>query len=134
MNINIMVGKYRLMGDVQEDFSQAYPFLRLEFYKRHGLSNGTRIKQRLNRQDLLSAAGVKKDGILKIGDAMTVGQLENIFRDQFGAMVQVSRNSGGIWLETTMTDNWTLKQQNDHGRELSVPLKKDPADDEIDYD
>ncbi|MEI9910895.1 MAG: hypothetical protein WDO71_15215 [Bacteroidota bacterium] len=52
---------------------------------------------------------------------MTVGQLEDIFQKQFGLQVQVSRRSGTLWLETTMTDNWTLKQQNDHGRELSEP-------------
>ena len=52
---------------------------------------------------------------------MTVGELENIFKDQFGANVQVSRKSGSLWLETTLTDKWTLLQQNEQGKELSTP-------------
>ena len=64
---------------------------------------------------------------------MTVGELEKLFRERFGANIQVSRKSGTLWLETTMTDNWTLKQQNEHGRELSSPEIKDKSGDEVDY-
>jgi len=60
--------------------------------------------------------------------------LEKSFYDRFDMLVQVSRKSGSIWLETTMTDNWTLKQQNDHGRELSEPVKKILPGREMDYD
>lgn len=132
--IKLQVGKNRILGDVQADFNRAYPFLKIEFYKKHGTRNGARLQQRVKATELLKMAGIKTEGILNINDAMTVGELEQVFRDQFGANVQVSRRSGPIWLETTMTDNWTLKQQNDHGRELSAPLRKTVADDEIDYD
>ena len=134
MGINLQVGKNRILEDVQADFNRAYPFLKIEFYKKTGTRNGARLQQRVKGTELLKMAGIKTEGILNIDDFMTVGELEQIFRDQFGANVQVSRRSGPIWLETTMTDNWTLKQQNDHGRELSTPLRKTVADDEIDYD
>ena len=49
---------------------------------------------------------------------------EKIFKDQFSLAVQVFRRSGNLWLETTMTDNWTLRQQNEHGREISTDNKK----------
>jgi hypothetical protein len=35
----------------------------------------------------------------------------------------VFRKSGNLWLETTMTDDWTLQQQNDHGYEISTGKK-----------
>jgi hypothetical protein len=38
----------------------------------------------------------------------------------FGVPVQILRKSGKIWLETTMTDHWTLLQQNQHGEEISA--------------
>ena len=66
--------------------------------------------------------------------SMTVGQLEKAFRERFGLNMQVSRKSGPVWLETTVTDKWTLRQQNEHGRELSVPVKKILPEDELDYD
>jgi hypothetical protein len=33
--------------------------------------------------------------------------------------VQVFRKSGKSWLETTFTDGWTLKKQNQEGIDLS---------------
>jgi hypothetical protein len=67
----------------------------------------------------LKEVGLKKPGALRIEEEMTVGELEKEFLESFGMLVQVSRRSGTIWLETTMTDNWTLSRQNEHGRELS---------------
>lgn len=130
--MTIQILKNRFIGDVQADFERAYPFLRLDFYKK---ANGkpAESKLKLSKSIPLSVTGMHQEGELSVHDAMTVGELEEIFNNQFGAAVQVSRRSGSIWLETTMTDNWTLKQQNDHGRELSEPVKK-AVDDGVDYD
>ena len=67
----------------------------------------------------MTAVGLKSDGEVELHDAMTVGELENAFFTQFGLSVQLSRRSGNLWLETIMTNSWTLKQQNEHGRELT---------------
>jgi hypothetical protein len=63
---------------------------------------------------------------------MKVNELENIFQQKFSLSAQVFRKSGNLWLETTMTDNWSLLQQNNHGREISTETKK--ADGSADYD
>jgi hypothetical protein len=49
-------------------------------------------------------------------------------------VVQVSRKSGTLWLETTMTDSWTLGQQNEHGRELSTPATKILPESGLEFD
>ena len=126
----LQILKTRNVGDVQHDFSQEYPFLRIDFFREVGGRLGSLIKQKLNRTANLSSSGKLREGELEINDSMTVGQLEKTFRERFGIDMQVSRKSGPVWLETTVTDKWTLKQQNDHGRELSVPLKRIlPAED-----
>ena len=109
-----------LISNLQKEFNSAYPFLKLEFYKtiESGFSR-KHIKDSVS----LRAAGLKLPGVFEISDIMSVGTLENSLRIKFGLQVQVSRKSGPIWLETTKTDSWTLKQQNDHGRELSEPAK-----------
>ena len=61
-----------------------------------------------------------KDGDIQINEEMKVIELEKLFKDKFKLAVQVFRKSGNLWLETTMTDNWTLAQQNNHGREIST--------------
>lgn len=130
----IEVMKNKTIADLQDDFNQLYPFLRLDFYKNVNGRLGSFLKQKLNKTVLLYNAGNQKEGKLEITDFMTVEQLEKIFQNRFGMSVQVSRKSGSVWLETTMTDNWTLKQQNEHGRELSSPAKNTSSDVEIDYD
>ena len=56
---------------------------------------------------------------LKISGSMTVKELEKIFDERLGLSVLVYRKSGNLWLEPTMTDNWTLEQQNENGRQIS---------------
>lgn len=134
MEATLTVKKDHSVEDLQKDFNSVFPFLRIEFYKKVN-KKGTGMDTHLSKSTSLSKAGFKKDGTLKLNEQMTVGELENIFQEQFGVNVQVSRKSGSIWLETTMTDGWTLGQQNEHGRELSTPIeKKFFVPDEPDYD
>ena len=120
----------RLVGELQEDFNSAFPFLKIEFYKK----SGNVVRHSIGKSVTLAKAGLVREDTLTIDDTMSVGELEQIFRDQFGVYVQVSRKSGSLWLETTMTDKWTLKQQNEHGRELSVPERKSMPGNEVDYE
>jgi len=133
--MTLHISEDRKISDLQEDFNDQYPFLKLEFYKNNAASAGFRQRNHLQNSATLKAAGLIKNGNFEFNDSMTVGELENIFVNDFGLSVQASRKSGILWLETTMTDNWTLKQQNDHGKELSEPvmnkqLLKDRAVDE----
>ncbi|HEX2628442.1 MAG TPA: hypothetical protein VHM26_05515 [Chitinophagaceae bacterium] len=130
MTTTISIRQDRTIGDVQRDFAQAYPFLKIDFYKINGKAKYT-TAEKLDKLVLMRSCNLLREGELIVGDIMTVLELERSFRENFGLYVQVSRKSGTLWLETTMTDNWTLKQQNDHGRELSEPLPK--VEDEIDY-
>jgi hypothetical protein len=112
----LQITKNKTLNETQDEFNKAYPFLRIEFYR--NTEPGFARKHLINSMPMI-AAGLKKNGELEITDLMTGGELENSFFEEFGLNIQLSRRSGTLWLETTMTDHWTLKQQNDHGRELS---------------
>jgi len=129
----MQLAKNKTINDVCQEFNNAYPFLRIDFYKYAQGRPGPAVNQKLNRSATLVNAGIRYEGEIEINETMTVRQLEQGFLNTFGLNVQVSRKSGSLWLETTISDNWILKQQNDHGRELSEPVKKDMAD-EIDFD
>ena len=113
----------RLISDIQQDFGAVYPFLKIEFFR-----NGTIRRDRYPVNKLIPATQPVKTawhykqekGQLTLSDGMTVTDFENALMDQFGLSAQVFRRSGNIWLETTITDYWTLKQQNEHGREITV--------------
>lgn len=122
----------RFLRDVQAEFNKAYPFLKLEFF-----TGKPRPYSALAGSVMLS--GNKKigesqlkpaEGYIEINKQMKVVDLENIFRDQFKLAAQVFRKSGNLWMETTITDNWTLEQQNKHGREISTTVGgREEADD-----
>ena len=132
--MTIEISKNKTIAEVQDNFSELYPFLKLDFYKKSSGRLGSEIKQKLVKTILLNNAGNGREGVMEITDPMTVGQLEKSFYDRFGMVVQVSRKSGTLWLETTMTDSWTLRQQNEHGRELSTPAAKILPESGLEYD
>ena len=124
----------RFLRDIQAEFNKAYPFLKLEFF-----TGKPRPYSDLAGSVLLP--GTKKigetqlkpaEGFIDINEQMKVTELETIFREKFKLAAQVFRKSGNIWLETTITDNWTLEQQNKHGQEISTnrpeKLKADDYD------
>jgi hypothetical protein len=132
--MTIDIRKNKTIADVQDKFSELYPFLKLDFYRKSNGRLGSMIRQKLIKTILLNNAGNGREGVMEIADSMTVGQLEKSFSDRFGMIVQVSRKSGTLWLETTMTDSWTLRQQNEHGRELSSPVAKIEPESGMEFD
>jgi hypothetical protein len=124
-----------MITEVQKEFNDEFPFLRLEFLQtkpsvQHGLSLKRLITH--NRKIGELQTGIT-DGDIEVKEDMKVEELEKIFKDRFGFIVQVFRHSGNLWLETTMTDSWTLRQQNEHGEEISSVKTNKPAPAE-DYD
>ncbi|MCG2615342.1 hypothetical protein LZZ85_13665 [Terrimonas sp. NA20] len=125
--LHISPSKY--VYELQQEFSSIFPHLRLEFYRRPGNEAAAAAKQLIPKTMLFRDLGVMETAAVESGDEITVAVLEGFFLKKFGILAQVVRQSGTVWLETTMTDDWTLFQQNEHGRELSggFHLSKDPA-------
>lgn len=121
MKMNIHIADDLSIRDIQKTFSEKFPYLKLEFFSRpHQNGKGSEKKyMRSNDAMLRDFRLVHSDGELSIADEMSVSELEGLFREHFGLYVQVFRRSGRLWLETTATDNWTLKVQNEQGHELS---------------
>ncbi len=122
----------RLISEIQKEFNKAFPFLKLEFFKNKSFSRSDFSAKQLipATRKISDSHTTNTDGDIEIKEEMKVNELEKIFKEQFCLAVQVFRKSGTVWLETTMTDNWTLLQQNNHGRELSIgKTASDKADD-----
>ena len=124
----------RLISDVQKDFNNAFPFLKIEFFQNRNLQPAFTFQQIVpHNKRIAEGQAPISDGDIEINSTMTVKDLEKIFKDQFSLAVQVFRRSGNLWLETTMTDGWTLGLQNQHGQEISTTGKKGDGG-ENDYD
>ena len=111
--------KNSITGEIKKQFNSEYPFLKLEFLVLKRMQAGLRhpiIADDNTRLGNLQPA--MKEGGFHVGDSTTVDELERFFKDHM-LSVQVFRLSENLWLETTMTDGWTLKKQNSHGKEIS---------------
>lgn len=120
--MDIIVDNHKSISDIQKEFSETYPFLKLEFFThRHGFQEGSLGKDLLKEETLQKRfQKAKYQGkVLVIQEEMKVADLEAQFQQVFDISAQVFRKSGRSWIETTVTDDWTLKHQNDEGRELS---------------
>lgn len=119
--MHITIYDQRQISTIQAEFNQAFPFLKLEFFSTAHIPGGSNTKTELyaHHKTLGECRKTHTTGDMVITPQMTVSELEQIFRNHYGLGVQVFRKSGKVWLETTVTDGWTLQEQNLQGKELS---------------
>lgn len=119
--MKITINDNRKIFAIQEEFNQIFPFLKLEFFSKPHKPGGATAKKfvKHNSKTLGECRTIHNSGEITITPQMTVSDLEQRFAEVYGLGVQVFRLSGKAWLETTVTDHWTLEEQNDQGEALS---------------
>lgn len=122
MKTIIPITKNTKISDVQKSFQEAYSHLSLQFFKKSITKKQESSVKKFfpPEQTLEKVSQLKKEGAISIDSNMTINDLVEEFSKIYGINVQVLRKSANLWLEITLTNNWTLQQQNDHGREISV--------------
>ena len=100
--------------EVQDRFSECFPFLKVEFYsnphrkfqpsaKSHQQDKKKRIRDIRQKHD---------DGVLEIKSWHTVASVEKRLKEYFDLNVQVfCRDANGAWIQTTSSDCLTLYEQ-----------------------
>ena len=121
--MKLQIGAETRFKDVQEKFAEVYPFLKVEFYKeKYAEMEVSAKKDRISPDKIISDQGKSfKADSLDINNDRTVAEFEKEFYEKFGIAMQVSRKSGNIWIETSKTDDRTLKVQNQMGETMSSP-------------
>lgn len=106
---------------LQHEFNLIFPYLKIEFFST-ATKQGELIINRFTYENDRLLSGYRnihnKEQII-ITPETTVASLEEKFNKIYGLGTQVLRKSGKIWLETTVTDTWTLEEQNHQGEALS---------------
>lgn len=103
------------------EFSSCFPYLQIEQLsvsepKHKDIQNNYKIS--LSTPKLNFPKKVFKEGFLQIREDMPVYQLIELFHKNFGIKLRVMRKSGNNWISINLTNDWTLKRQNDQGQEL----------------
>lgn len=112
------------VADIQNEFKKLYPFLKIELYQKpHAEKKLSAKKDRIIPAKRISEQGkFFKEGSVDISKHRTVAELEKEFYKKFGVALQVSRRSGNIWIETSVTDDRTLEMQNSQGKSMSTSI------------
>jgi hypothetical protein len=112
--------------EVQEVFHHLFPFLKVDFFERdtHGLKKNKFEKPIINREKLLGEFRLDKidGGDLIIAKDIKVKEFEHYFDSTYSLHAQVFRRSGNVWLETSVTSNWTLEEQNRQGEVITMQM------------
>jgi len=119
--MKLIINDQQSIEQIRNSFNKEFPFLKLEFFSKRHESGQASSLQFLIRKDvtLRECRTVNHSGEIIISPDMKVSELEQLLWTDFGLGVQVFRKSGKVWLETILTDTWTLAEQNTEGELLS---------------
>lgn len=115
--MKLHVDDTRSIAEIQGEFNAGFPYLKIEFFKKpHEVGETSALADMLPADSNLAKwRTVHNSGDIIITPETKVSELESEFQDKFGLSAQVFRQSGEVWLETSVTDSWTLKEQNEQG-------------------
>ena len=124
--MKLYIEKESLVDDIKRVFTACYPFLKLEFYKKQNSSNNYHLRKEVisSRAPLVSPEKLPAKKMIDIDNDRTVADLESEFAS-LGLIAEVYRKSGNVWVETSLTNDWTLAQQNFEGEEISRHFRRD---------
>ncbi len=109
------------LREIQEVFSNYYPYLKIEFFKKPHKKYEASEDEDLMRSGK-TIGDVKKthvSGILEMKPLSKVAEVEKEFQQRFGLSVQILRKEKNNWIQTTGMDDFTLKELNELSRNSS---------------
>jgi hypothetical protein len=119
MHINI--NDRTKIGDIENAFSNFYPYLEIHFYiSPHKSYERSAEKERIASH--VTVSEIKKthtDGILEIHPDYKVISIEKELYQKFGLSAQILRKEKDTLIQTTGEDDFTIKELNLFGRNAS---------------
>ena len=112
--MKLKIGKGETIKNIQQSFNNIYPFLKIEFVRKKALQ-----KEKLDVNECIIMPFDEPTVDIDINSDQTVKSLETEFKTKANMDIKVYRRFCNVWIETTLTDDWTLEQQNTEGRLLS---------------
>ncbi len=120
------------LADLQDKFSECFPHLKIEFYSYpHHWKAQSSPREQIDPIMKVGEVSTKHEhGVLEIKSAYQTGRVEQDFHNKFGLNVQIFRYVDGNWVQSTGSDNLTLKEQQGKAHDV-VTLQEvdtDPSD------
>ncbi|WP_288072941.1 hypothetical protein [Hydrotalea sp.] len=127
-SMNLTINDNKNIQTLQSEFNAMFPFLRLMLTKAQtegATSRNISVKQPFDEHTTLLAYKIAPDAApITIYPEMTVSELEHQFVQQYGLEPIILRKSGKVWIETSITDDWTLEEQNTQGELITRQMNE----------
>ncbi|MBL7828870.1 MAG: hypothetical protein JNJ57_19705 [Saprospiraceae bacterium] len=119
--MKLHISSDRTIGQIQDEFAAEYPNLKLVFFsKAHKAYKGSPAKYLISDRETTIGSmlqGKEVHAELFVEPEMPVWQLERLFELEYHLHIQVFRRSGNTWLETSVTDDLSLEDQEVKGKD-----------------
>lgn len=127
--VKITIENNKTIAELREEFNRAFPYLKIEFYSAPYEAKKLQPQSKLIKHDktlqFCRKGGI--EGLLTLNPNHSVANFEKELWDTYGLSAQVFRKSGSLWIETSLTDSWTLLQQNLEGEQMTSAMLDDSA-------
>lgn len=113
--LTLRIDARKSAGDFKKEFNYAFPYLKIELFKNVGVQANRSIKTTttLSSNQIIG----KESTVVDFDGSISVSDLKGMLMDKLGLVSQIYRKSGSMWIETSLTDDWSLDKQN-HEAEL----------------
>jgi hypothetical protein len=122
--MKIEITDHRKIFEIQKEFSDVFPFLKLDFFGKPHTAKGASPKKEVvnSNKTIGDCRTMHNKGILEFTPHITVSDLEREFADTYGVTVRVFFKSGDNWLETS-SDMMSLEKHEAMAKEKNSSLK-----------
>jgi hypothetical protein len=109
----MIINNNKTLKELKKEFTSKFPHLSIEFYNTSHQPNQGNSKANILDENLTfgDVRNIHTEGEMTIDGHLKTSTFEQVFKNTFGVNVQVFRKAGDIWLQTTITDHWTLAEQ-----------------------
>jgi hypothetical protein len=115
----IIIKKDSLVRDVQDQFTGYFPFLKIEFLKGSFEGRAFFKKEYATPDDFFKRIpSLKSEGEITLDFKQAISELEKHFKEYYGVSIHIFRKAGNVWIETTLTNDWTLERQNKEAEQM----------------
>ena len=113
----MIINNEQTIKEIQAAFNAMFPGLKIEFYsEEHKSQEGSPAASQYGPNETIgNIRKTKGTSDIAIDPEMSVESLERAFHDNLGLNIQIFRRSNQLWLQTSKTDSWSLKEQNRKG-------------------
>ena len=116
----LKIDKHISVGDFQKEFNAIFPFLKIEFFRPAFPEEGSNYKTASFLTSRDQIANNTNSKTISIDSMTTVAQLKKLLSEKLGLLPLIYRKSGSMWIETSLTEDWSLERQNHEAEQMNI--------------